>query len=746
MPWDPVDTSTAPEEATYAAPEQNVSWLRDLFTGENRTEHPDAPEFLKAYMESQRNAQGNVPLEGPSAVMRSAISPDPKAQLDILRANIPNLETRPDKFGNIMVRAPGMKDFAYLNKPGFSSRDIDELGTQTLATLPLLGFAGKGASLLPKVASSAAALGGSSVAQDLMATAQGSQQGVDVPSALVQGGIGAAGAGIVEPLLGGLYQAGKKALAYPASRLRAAVNPAAEAERRVLGSGAEDAAAGGLNLDAQGVANARAAGQDPRVVDVGGETIRAEARRAANLSPNARKDLENFVTGRFETQTQRLGDFIGQLVRSPWGGRGPNAFLTREELQQAARASRGPLYDAAYQDGAKGIMTPTLEQLATAPTMQNAMKSAHQEILNRMATGRSTGFRGATGAPTLEFWDLTKRRLGDTENALLRSGNKSEAADVGSLRTQLVNELDAAVPSYAPARGTAATFFGADDALDAGEKFVNGRFDLQSARQALTKMTPQERDLFAEGFASRYIDSLNKISDKRNILNAINASPDARSRLNIALGPNRARSVESFLRVEQFMDLVRGAMGNSTTARQLVELGLGGYGLYQQDPNAMALSLLSMGSRWAGRTMDRRVSEQVVKLLLSSDTDAFLKGIKQVSSGPVLQTLRALDKGLEKAGIGRAVGSKALGNQFSPTNQVQPTTTPTESLPQGSGTPGGPPPSGPTPPAGRGSPGSASLDAASAYHAAMNAIESGADKEAVKQRLAENGFDPAAIA
>lgn len=740
MPWDLLNT---PDQTTPAPPEQNVSKWRDLFTGENRTEFPQAQEFLPAYMEAKKAAGENVDINTPSAIMRSTISTNPKAQLDILRANIPNLQTRPDKFGNIMVRAPGMKDFAYLNKPGLSQADINEFGTQTLATLPFLGVAGKGATIPARVASSTLGLGGASVAQDVMAGAAGSKQGIDVPGALIQGGVGAASAGIAEPVLGTLYKTARGALAYPASRLRAAVNPAAEAERRVMGAGAEDVAAGGLNLTEPEITAARARGQDPRVMDVGGETIRSEARRAANLAPTARKSLQDFITERFETQGQRLGDFVSQLVRSPWGSRGPNKFLTQEELQRAARTSRQPLYEAAYQDGAKGVITPTLEQLQQAPSVQRAMQAAHKEILNRMATGRSTGFKGPTGAPTLEFWDLTKRRLYDQESALARAGRKSEALDVGSLRHQLTSELDAAVPSYAPARGTAATFFKADDALDAGEKFVTGRYDLEQSRRALAKMTNQERDLFAEGFASKYIDNINRLSDKRNILNAINASKDARNRLNIALGPNRARSVESFLRAEQFMDLVRGAMGNSTTARQLVELGLGGYGLYQGDPNAVALALLGAGSRWAGRTMDRRVAEHVVKLLLSNDTASFLRGVRQISSSPILTSLRAFDRVIANKGIGGTAAVKEVGQQLSPSNQVA---TPPESLPQGGGEePGGSQPSVPTPPNGREPPGKGRPDSASAYEAARQAISSGANKEAVKQRLAEYGYDPSGL-
>ncbi len=47
--------------------------------------------------------------------------------------------------------------------------------------------------------------------------------------------------------------------------------------------------------------------------------------------------------------------------------------------------------------------------------------------------------------------------------------------------------------------------------------------------------------------------------------------------IQIALGPQRATELESMLRVENVMNMARGAVqGNSTTARQLFEMGLAG--------------------------------------------------------------------------------------------------------------------------------------------------------------------------
>ena len=787
MPWKPAEQV---EQPSYAPPEQNVPWWQDLFTGQNRTEFPETPEFSSAYSRQMLSPGGQSALsdtrgiyspeirghllqshpqeavdeaeqffKGYQGVSKSQLTSDPRAQLDILRKAIPGLETRPDKYGNIMVRAPGMKDFTYLNKPGLTERDLEEFGAQSWATFPALAMAGAGSGPLRRAVAGATGLAASSVGEDLLATEAGSEQGVSPEKALLSAGVGALTAGVAEPLIGRTVQAAGKAFSYPISHIRSAVNPEGEARRRVMGAARDDARRGQLNLNSSQVAAARTRGQDPRVMDVGGETIRAEARRAANMSPVARQGLTDFISERFENQGLRLGEFISRLVRRSGATRGPNAFLTREQLKTAARNSRNPLYRSAYAQGAQGLSSPAINRLSQAPAIQQAMKTAQSEMRNRVAAGRSKGAM-ANGKPTLEFWDLTKRRLDDRIRELKRNGRNSEALDLDSLRKQLLKELDTLVPDYAKARGTAATYFGAEDALEAGENFVKGRYDLSQARKALNDMTERERELFAEGFASRFINEVGRMRDRRNLLGAINASEDARERMIIALGPNRYRDVESFLRVEQFMDFVRTALGNSTTARQLLEMGGLGYGLYNNDPTALMLSALSLGSRWAGGQIDRRVAEKVVEQLLSRDVNTFLKGVRQISSSPLLNALRAFDNYVGRTGLARTIGARQGAEQLSVPENA-PVSPPSDAAPGGplpqapipQQPPGNGPPIGPnqvtapaSPPPGGQASAEGLMGPQDAYRLAQEAIQRGAPVESVQQRLMQYGYDPRVIA
>jgi hypothetical protein len=178
-------------------------WASDLFTGSRRTEFPEAEEFGAAVRRgtlerAQREmAAGTaIPRGGGelTALAGSAVTPNPEAQFDILRRRIPDLERQNDRHGNIMLRAPslGVTQWTYLNRPGMSGRDWDELTTQFVATLPFGSAVGLGGNLATRAAIGATALGGASVAQDLAATAAGSEQGVDPARAAVSAGLGAA--------------------------------------------------------------------------------------------------------------------------------------------------------------------------------------------------------------------------------------------------------------------------------------------------------------------------------------------------------------------------------------------------------------------------------------------------------------------------------------------------------------------------------------------------------------------------
>lgn len=498
--------------------------------------------------------------------------------------------------------------------------------------------------------------------------------------------IGTAAGAVLPAAIEGVTR-GVRAAGQPiANTVRGVTNVDDEAARRVTAALQRD-----VNADPQAVSRlnpqefaAQVQNNGPaRIIDIGGDTTRALARSAANTSPEARGVLNRTINDRFEGQAGRITGWLERTFHYP------NAQAQQEALEQTARSVNRANYNRAYREGQGGIWSPELERLAgsdaVVAAMQKAASNAKDEAIvggygamNPRITftqdGRIQFNRGPNGVPTypdLQYWDLVRRELGD---AARRAGHgTSEARRLNNFATSLNNELDNLVPSYQTARRGAAAFFGAENALEAGQNFVMTNVAPREARQALARMSDTERRLFQDGFVSRFVETLNKVGDRRNVLNQVASNPQAREKLQIALGPQRANELEAGLRAEGIMDIARGAVqGNSTTARQLVELGLAGgaYGagtgfdIMNPNPSALVSAALVWGvARGKGR-VNENVARRVADMLASNNPQVVLQGARVIArNGQMLNSLRAFDQRLARVGGQQsAIGSPAVGS------------------------------------------------------------------------------------
>lgn len=524
---------------------------------------------------------------------------------------------------------------------------IGEAGGMVGSTLAMpLGVAAKGASL-----------GVRAVRGALTGGAIGGVYGAgEADSGLANKVEGAASGALTGTVLGGAGPYAMKGLGLAAKAATLPIRPAVNAARGFINPEKEAArrVVTALDHDTKGnpdravtmLQNARTQGTPLIAADTGaaagGRTTHALMRSAANTSPEARAALEPVLNERFGTQNVRAGVVISNLVRTP-----ANATMTRDALEQAARTSRKPFYDRAYKDGAGGILTPEIQTLAQSPVMQKAMKDAATSIQNKVATGRAMAPLSPKGIPTLEYWDQVKRNLDSAWNVAKRAGDKEVAADIDATRHALVKNLDASVPSYATARGVAASLFKANDALDAGEQAVGSRMSNTEISTGLSKMLPEERALFREGFVSKFLDNVLRSPDRRSILSQIQANPQARERVNLVLGPGASRKLDALISIESIMDMTKNALGNSTTARQLAEIGLaGGAGMAigganplnpgSWTPQAIMAGILAAGSRKGLYLIDQRVTQRVGEMLASDDPQVIQKAIDLVVRNPRL--------------------------------------------------------------------------------------------------------------
>src|SRR5262249_32120694 len=138
-----------------------------------------------------------------------------------------------------------------------------------------------------------------------------------------------------------------------------------------------------------------------------------------------------------------------------------------------------------------------------------------------------------------------------------------------------------------------------------------------------------------------------------------------------------AQELETMLRIEGIMDLARPAVqGNSTTARQLTELGLAG-GAYtlgsggnvlNPDPAALMSAALMYGATRGRHVIDTRVAHQVAQLLTSNDPRRLAAGMRMIAHNrQMFDAVRNTDAAL--AAIGARGALPATNAPSTPTVQ-----------------------------------------------------------------------------
>jgi hypothetical protein len=544
-------------------------------------------------------------------------------------------------------------------RPGYSIAGGVGGAVLTAPMLPIGNVArgaGMGARTLAGIKSGAAYGGGYGL---------GSGEGLfDRAGGAVEGAAYGAGAGAAAPLaVRGVQAAGRgarKAGGNIAAQFRGAFAPEREARRTLGMAQRADDFLPQDRLTAADEALAVQHGQPVLNIDRGGETVRGAARAAANLSPPGRALMQQTISDRYASQGDRTIDAIRRIVG------GATTTDNRQILYRQARAANEPAYLRAYNaPGAQAMWDEGFEQMASAPVVQDAIRKVTITSRNRAAlegyrpplanpfhVDRTTGMLslkqlpdGGVMKPSLEFWDKVKQNLD--------SVGTREARDFARV---LREHLDDLVPEYRSARGGAAQFFGANDALEAGEQFVASRMGNDEARIAIQKMNAAEKTLFAEGFADSLVRRISEVSNRRDVIDSAFIRTRASvERIELALGPRKARELEAFLRVEDLMDRARDAFGNSTSIRQYVELGLIGtgsgaaYGGMTGDWGSAAMvGLGAAAARSGGRAASNRirtnVARHVAKMLVSKDPAVMQRGLRMVANnGKWMNALRAAD-------------------------------------------------------------------------------------------------------
>lgn len=421
------------------------------------------------------------------------------------------------------------------------------------------------------------------------------------------------------------------------------------------------------------------AGQPVMAMDVGGETTRALAKSAANISPEARAMLSQATNQRYEQQAQRFSDWMMSNFHFP------DAAKQQEALDRIATTVNRANYDEAYQRGSFDLFaaSPKIQQLAGSDVVSAAIGASRKAQKDQMILS-SLGMAGAVGKPVtvsgtmdLRFWDGVHKQLQD---AAIRAGRgTNEARVIGGFDRELKAELDRLVPKYQAARAGAAQLFRADNALEAGQKAVTIKMGNDQMRAALIKMSPMERQLFQDGYVDRLRNTIREAGYRRNVADKIIFSDAAKERLEMVVGRAKAMELETFVRMERIMDFARKAVqGGSPTAQYLSEIGMAAgaaagteaYELWQgnkwNDPTSLWVGILTGAATRGRHAINQSVANQIAHLLTSQDLGQVKRAISIIANNKTLnQALTHADAAIG-ATVTRGVAGPAVRSMMRP--------------------------------------------------------------------------------
>lgn len=362
---------------------------------------------------------------------------------------------------------------------------------------------------------------------------------------------------------------------------------------------------GGISIN-QAKARLAKLGREAVLADI--PELRGLAERVAQSGGIGARRAQRILNIRQKKAGQRIVDAAGEIL-----GRRRTFTETMGQLIEERTALAGPLYDKAY--ATRIDLTDELQDVANRigalnPTVFNDVRRSLAAELGSDLSEATFGQLQRDGrfifdegrVPTVQFWDLVKRRLDDLESNALRTGQNNRARQLGALADRITDNVDNLTDgSYAAARQAFAGPRKLEEALTAGRNFLRG--DTDQIITGVKNMTEGEREMFRMGI----VQGVQDITESR----ALTSDQTRRifdttrnNRIFQEIFPN-ARSRRQFksliLREKEFVETNRILGGSQTFRRQM----------QAQDELAQNIESIAEGLQGRGGGLVQRAIERL---------------------------------------------------------------------------------------------------------------------------------------
>ncbi len=390
-----------------------------------------------------------------------------------------------------------------------------------------------------------------------------------------------AGDSWAQPLfqLGGLG-AGALAGAGLANAVRSVAIPTTMGKEELAKALAADFQRGKSAMTLDDVTRAMENGTPVTIYDMAGPETKKLLGRYADLTPANREAVAEFNTALNDRRVEaarRTSDFLSspQVFGKPI-----DAVALQGAVEAAGKETRDRVYGLVRQDpAAASILPDSFGNILDRPIVRKAMKEAEVTAANNPdfkivapkttpavpsePTGMLDQFgrplmseakEAVTSAGNLSYWDQVKRELQNIESQAYRAGDAVTATSAKSARETLVKSLDDQVKGYKGARDLASETFGAANAPEAGYNFFGNMNDFKRSeiKKTFSQYSPEQKELFAEGFAHRLKGDIDK-GNLGPLVNKFTKDKNFQERAEMVLGPERYSAIKGKVLSENVM-------------------------------------------------------------------------------------------------------------------------------------------------------------------------------------------------
>lgn len=473
---------------------------------------------------------------------------------------------------------------------------------------------------------------------------------------------GALGAGAGSHVLGKVTNAIRSMVSDNAARENIAKAFAADLER------------GQTAFSPDQIRDAMERGEPISVYDMAGPEGKKLISQYADVSPANRQraaDYNRFLEERRVDAGSRISDYLGDML-----GTKVDAATLTNATEKAGAITRNNVYELIKKDPSAAMirLKDVGGDLVSRPLFKDAMKEAEKTAANNPEwdikvpsftpareemVGLEKVQRPAKDiAGNLAYWDQVKRELDGKISQAKRSGDTSALASAQSLKKELVGRLDEMVGGYKKARDIASETFEAATAPEAGYDFFGktNQFKLKDIRDAVGQYSPEQKELFAQGFASRINDEAlaGRIT---SLNNKFTKDKNFQDRVRLALGDDMFSTMKAKVASENLLSKAqevkfladkvtpgKAAIGTAATVAA-TEAAMAGV-----SPGTIIHAALgaatAAGVKVSLNALEKTIAERALPLALSQDPKDLRAFAKLIEEEPV--TNKVLEK-LNKA-------------------------------------------------------------------------------------------------